>query len=69
MTDLERAKALLDSWGVKHTEEWPYPSSKEGNPNEKELFIFGDDNDGYTGFFAAIVFDEEGKFKSFGLWE
>ena len=67
-TDLDRTKELLDSFGVLYTAEensivfgkyWfsdcPFPKCEKV--------------DGYSGFYTAFDFDDQGKFLSVGAWE
>jgi hypothetical protein len=72
MTDLEKLKALLTSWGV--------PFNREG-PSEADttsFLIVGSESEyyhthpkitGYPGFYTSYTFDNEGKFVKMGAWE
>lgn len=70
MTDLEKFKKLFDEVGLEYNEK------EHGNPQGVEkiyLHLESDRRkgkiDGYLGFFVEIIFNLNGTFKTFGIWE
>ena len=85
LTDLEKLRELLQSWGVPFVElDWEEPAplkyrgrTAEGPPEKAHnLRVGGVDNEvdaptveGYSGFFTDFVFTPEGRFLRMGAWE
>lgn len=69
MTDLEKLKALLTSWGVTFRQHLDTASGLTDvvvggyYPNTQKKVS------GYPGFYTSTTFDSEGKFVVMGAWE
>jgi len=65
MTDYEKTKDLLDSFGITGYDEGKNDSERLIRISE----LCCDKVTGYTGFFIMISFSKEGKFNDIGIWE
>ena len=65
-TDQERFLELMQDFGV----ELDTPDTKQINESSFDIYVDRCEKIiGYYGFVASFTFDENGKFKTVGIWE
>jgi hypothetical protein len=78
LTDREALEALLSRFGLtpysgQPMDDVPNPDARPdvelSEPNEVVLTAQEGGVEGYSGFIARFTFDDEGNFKSLGIWE
>ncbi len=71
MTDLESFEKFFDNFKIKYKVEHYSPSVKETQVNRytDSIILETDEGEGYSGFSLIVVFNLDGSFRWYGVFE
>ena len=69
MTDRQRLIDLLDNWGVGYRHAPSLDLKEEPDEGDVVIEAYLGNVEGYSGFYTVFEFNDDGTFRSVGIWE